>query len=169
MKFLYAKIHFWKDSLSGSAPMASKYKMDGSFKWRVRNLGYTFHEYPVLTSDGFRLTVFNIQKKGLSNDAPVVFMQHGFSEDANTFLRQGKNSPAILLANQGFNVFLGNNRGSRYSRTHFKYDPVKDGAKYFDYSFYELGKFDQPAMIDFVRNLTKKDKIGYVGHSQGTT
>lgn len=44
-------------------------------------------------------------------------------------------------------MWLGNNRGNSYSRDHNKLDPDID-AKFFDYSFYELGKYDLPAMID---------------------
>ena len=32
-----------------------------------------------------------------------------------------------------------------------------------------MGEHDDPAMIDYVLNFTKQDKITYVGHSEGTT
>ena len=32
-----------------------------------------------------------------------------------------------------------------------------------------MGKFDQPAQINFVRDYTGVEKLTYVGHSQGTT
>jgi len=48
-------------------------------------------------------------------------------------------------------------------------EATKDFVKYFDYSFYELGKYDAPAQIDFVRAKTGYDKIAYIGHSQGTS
>lgn len=32
-----------------------------------------------------------------------------------------------------------------------------------------MGKYDQPAQIDYVRAQTKVDKVTYIGHSQGTT
>ena len=31
-----------------------------------------------------------------------------------------------------------------------------------------MGKFDLPASIDYIRDITGQDKISYVGHSQGT-
>ena len=66
---------------------------------------------------------------------------------------------------------MGNNRGNKYSREHETLDALKDSDKnkYFDYSFYELGKYDAPAQIDFVRHKTGFEKITYVGHSQGTS
>lgn len=42
-------------------------------------------------------------------------------------------------------------------------------AKYFDYSFVELGVYDLPAQIDKVLDVTGVDKVTYVGHSQGTS
>lgn len=98
-----------------------------------------------------------------------MFIQHGLTADSGCWFHSGAKSIPFILAEKGFNVFLGNNRGARYSRKHKTLDPTRDPKKYFDYSFYELGKYDAPAQIDFVRQLTGKDKIGYIGHSQGTT
>ena len=69
------------------------------------------------------------------------------------------------MANAGYDVWLGNNRGCVYSRGHKKLNAEKDFKQYYDYSFYELGKYDLPAQIDFVRSITGHDKISYVGHS----
>ena len=42
-------------------------------------------------------------------------------------------------------------------------------AEFYDYSFYELGKYDAPTQIDFVLKETGKEKLSYVGHSMGTS
>ena len=40
---------------------------------------------------------------------------------------------------------------------------------YWDFSFYELGKYDQPAMISYILRRTGAPNLSYIGHSQGTT
>lgn len=77
-------------------------------------------------------------------------------------------SPAFILASRGYDVWLGNHRGTKYSRSHVSLDPDTDKA-YWDFSFPEIGDYDQPASIDYVRNITNQDKLTYIGHSQGTT
>ena len=79
---------------------------------------------------------------------PPILVQHGVSASSEFWLRSGAKSPAFLLVEAGFNVFLGNNRGSVNSRGHQTLDIRRDAKKYFDYSFYELGAYDLPAMID---------------------
>jgi lysosomal acid lipase/cholesteryl ester hydrolase len=104
-------------------------------------------------------------KKG----APVVFLQHGLFSSSETWCVRGKESFAYQLAEAGYDVWLGNNRGTRYSRKNKYINPDDDTAKFFDYSFYELGEFDAPAQIDFVLKKTGKSKLAYIGHSQGTS
>lgn len=62
----------------------------------------------------------------------------------------GDNSLAYVLANAGYDVWLGNNRGNIYSRKHQTLNPDIDTAKFFDFSFYELGKYDLPANVDYI-------------------
>jgi len=74
-----------------------------------------------------------------------------------------------MLAELGYDIWLGNNRGNIYSRNHVSINADKDPSKFFDYSFDTLGEFDVPAQVDLVRKTTGFDKISYIGHSQGTS
>jgi lysosomal acid lipase/cholesteryl ester hydrolase len=78
-------------------------------------------------------------------------------------------APAFVAARAGYDVWLGNSRGNTFSNKHTTLDPDHDAEKYWDFSWYEMGMFDQPANIDYIRKKTGDQKIAYIGHSQGTT
>lgn len=77
------------------------------------------------------------------------------------------NSLGFYLANQGFDVFLSNSRGNIYGQRHISLTTWD--IKFWDFSFDEQIAFDIPDTIAFVQNLTGHHKVGYVGHSQGTS
>ena len=97
-------------------------------------------------------------------------LQHGLLSQADTWTMNEKHmAPAYQLADAGYDVWLGNNRGNKYSETHRSMQFNKNATAFFDYSFQELGEYDLPAQIDKVRLVTGQDKITYIGHSQGTS
>ena len=61
-------------------------------------------------------------------------------------------SLAYILADSGFDVWLGNNRGTTYSREHVNYT-IHD-KEFWDFSFHEMGVYDLPAEIDYILNIT---------------
>jgi lysosomal acid lipase/cholesteryl ester hydrolase len=54
----------------------------------------------------------------------------------------------------GYDVWLGNARGSRYALGHTKYNYLSDKPLYWDFDFEEMGLYDLPANIDFILNHT---------------
>lgn len=77
-----------------------------------------------------------------------------------------------MLADLGYDVWLGNVRGTRYSRNHIKYNPDgkrKDRKNYWSFSWHEIGVVDVPETIDYVLDKTGYEQLHYIGHSQGTT
>lgn len=73
---------------------------------------------------------------------------------------------AFELANQGYDVWMSNSRGSTYSLNHTHYDYQTDW-RFWDFSVHEIGLFDLPATIDYILGKRQRSSLAYVGHSQG--
>ncbi|KAL3985211.1 alpha/beta hydrolase fold family protein [Acanthocheilonema viteae] len=73
---------------------------------------------------------------------------------------------SFLLADAGFDVWLGNSRGNIYSSNHVNYS-VKSEL-FWEFSWDQMAKFDLDAMFDVVLTETNERRIYYVGFSQGT-
>jgi len=135
--------------------------------------GYPWKVYYPVTPDGFVLTVVRITG-GLSKAGkapgpkPVVFLQHGLLDDCATWIvNSPQQSLGFLLADAGYDVFMGNVRGNSYSTRNLNY--TEDDSTYwrhidFDYMISQ----DLPTMIGEALRVTGRKTLSYVGHSQGT-
>jgi pimeloyl-ACP methyl ester carboxylesterase len=76
-------------------------------------------------------------------------------------------APAFVAARKGYDVWLGNSRGNKYSMAHQTLNPKSEDYWQFDWE--DMGDYDLPAAIEYVIQTNKYPKVAYVGHSQGTT
>ncbi|XP_055678088.1 lipase 3-like [Lutzomyia longipalpis] len=140
----------------------------------IRSNGYPVESHVVQTTDGYLLTVHRIPygkapQAGPREDKPVVLLVHGVLSSSTDFVVIGPgNALGYLLADQGYDVWMGNCRGNTYSRRHISLNP-DTSSKFWDFSFHELALYDLPATIDYILKKTGRKKLSYVGHSQGTT
>ena len=141
---------------------------------------YTWEPFEVTTDDGYILTLFHIT--GTQDDGPFtptkepVLLQHGHMMDAASWMNDyHANKPWLYstckpmpmqLADLGYDVWMGNNRGTEYSQGHTHLST--DDREYWEFSFAEMGLYDDPANISFIKQQTGYDKIFYLGYSQGT-
>lgn len=150
-----------------------------SFGTICRNKQYPFEQHKVRTYDGYFLTIFRIPgKKGealetaVAAKRPVVLLWHGLLDSADSWILNDEDkSPAFYLANQGYDVWLGNSRGNKYSREHRFLDPDRelDEDSFFGFSFEDMANHDTNATVQYIRLETGKANIGVIGHSLGAT
>ena len=135
----------------------------------IQSKGYPCEEHKVITQDGYILGIFRIPHgRNTSKAGRPVLLQHGLLDSAATWVMNfPEQSLGFILADAGYDVWLGNMRGNYYSRAHVKYNPDHD-EEFWDFSWDDMARDDLPSMIFYILNATKHSQIGYVGHSQGT-
>jgi lysosomal acid lipase/cholesteryl ester hydrolase len=95
-----------------------------------------------------------------------VFLQHGLFQGGDTWFQNSREqSLGFILADSGFDVWVGNVRGTRWSHGHVSLS--EHSKAFWDWSWEELAGYDLPVMIEFIYSVTRS-KVFYVGHSQGT-
>ncbi|XP_050343827.1 lipase 3-like [Nymphalis io] len=128
----------------------------------LQKYNYSAEEHIIVTKDGYKLRSFRIPRKG-----PPVLLVHGIGDSSDCWLVLGpKHSLAFLLAEAGFDVWIFNARGNRYSK---EYTKKISQRQYWDFSYEEIGSLDVPATIDYILYVTHRSKLTYIGFSQGTT
>jgi pimeloyl-ACP methyl ester carboxylesterase len=141
----------------------------------VVRYGYPLEEHFVETPSGYVLRVFRIKhgrkqqpQQQQQQQRPVVHLQHGLLGAGSDWALNGPGySLAFVLADAGYDVFLGNVRANTYSRNHTRLDP--SSAAFWAFTWDEIASEDLPAMLSMELELTGADALAYVGHSQGTT
>ncbi|KAK8631404.1 hypothetical protein V6N13_028193 [Hibiscus sabdariffa] len=88
-----------------------------------------------------------------------------FLDGMTWLLNSPEQNLPMILADNGFDVWIANTRGTRFCRHHVSLDPVL--PEFWNWSWDELVTYDLPAVFGFVFNQTGQ-KIHYIGHSLGT-
>ncbi|KAJ7287310.1 Alpha/Beta hydrolase protein [Mycena rebaudengoi] len=138
--------------------------------------GYTHEEHVVLTKDGYLLGLHRLPSKknqqktspGTSTGNPVVYLHHGLLMNSEVWvcLTSAERALPFVLVEQGFDVWLGNNRGNKYSKKSIHHGP--NSSKFWDFSMDDFAWHDIPDSIEYILNCTKAPTLSYVGFSQGT-
>ena len=67
------------------------------------------------------------------------------------------------MADNGFDVWVGNIRGNKYSLGHI--NPELRKKDYWDFTWSDISEKDLPAAFKYISKHTGYKKIDYIGHS----
>ena len=141
--------------------------------------GYVHEDHVVQTSDGYLLGLHRISHAKAEHPAsaggfakkvrkPVVYLHHGLLMCSDVFLcaTNAERALPLVLAEAGYDVWLGNNRGNKYSRKHRALSP--HSTAFWNYGIDEFAWHDIPDSIEYILEVTGEKSLSYVGFSQGT-
>ncbi|KAF4632101.1 hypothetical protein G7Y89_g6033 [Cudoniella acicularis] len=144
-----------------------------------RLYGYYAEEHVVQTGDGYLLGVHRLAwrkgeedqkvnqgKSGIKKN--VVYLHHGLLMNSEVWvcLTDEKRCLPFKLVEKGYDVWLGNNRGNKYSKKSVNHSP--NDIPFWDFSMDEFAFHDIPDTIQYILETTAAPSLSYIGFSQGT-
>ncbi|KAF8248100.1 alpha/beta-hydrolase [Wilcoxina mikolae CBS 423.85] len=151
---------------------------------------YRIEEHVVQTGDGYLLGLHRIVKKteeevnrvhsrvraGRGGEGSVrgnggkkvVYLHHGLLMNSEVWvcLLDKEQCLPFVLAEKGYDVWLGNNRGNKYSKKSIHHS--SNSAKFWDFSIDDFAFHDIPDSINYILETTDQPSLSYIGFSQGT-
>ncbi|KAF9879446.1 ab-hydrolase associated lipase region [Colletotrichum karsti] len=144
-----------------------------------RLFGYEAEEHVTQTKDGFLLGLHRLAwKKGEEglkiNSGPnsvkkkVVYLHHGLLMNSEVWvcLTDEQRCLPFVLVEKGYDVWLGNNRGNKYSKKKVSQSPKS--LEFWNFSIDEFAFHDIPDSIAYILEATDQESLSYIGFSQGT-
>ncbi|KAG9201216.1 cholesterol esterase [Epicoccum nigrum] len=153
----------------------------GDFAELCELYGYYCEEHIVQTGDGYLLGLHRLGwKRGEEgervNAGPgkdglkkkVVYMHHGLMMNSEVWvcLTNRERCLPFELVERGYDVWLGNNRGNKYSKKNIHMAPTD--AKFWNFSMDQFAFHDIPDSIAYILETTHQPSLSYIGFSQGT-
>ncbi|CAN7995314.1 unnamed protein product, partial [Ixodes hexagonus] len=137
----------------------------------IKGQGYPFERHDVVTRDGYIIQMHRIPRGRAPCPEPCkrepIFVMTGLLADSASFVLDfPKQSLGFVLADNRYDVWLGNTRGNTYGKRHKRYNPKS--ARFWNFSFHEHAVYDAPAQIDYILKATNRESLLYIGLSQGT-
>jgi lysosomal acid lipase/cholesteryl ester hydrolase len=152
----------------------------------IRYHRFPFESHFAETGDGFILNLhripfsrsehetirlsFNPDASIRAKKRPVVLLWHGFLMCSEVWLcrkeDEGLSNLPMFLAEMGYDVWLGNTRGNKYSSKHRKFK--RDEDRFWNFSIDEITRYDLPDTVDYILKLTGESSLSYIGFSQGS-
>ena len=143
--------------------------------------GYYCEEHIVQTGDGYLLGLHRLgwrqgeenmrvnsgdKAKGLKKK--VVYLHHGLMMNSEVWvcLTDKQRCLPFELVERGYDVWLGNNRGNKYSKKSVHTPPTS--SSFWNFSMDQFAFHDIPDSIAYILETTHQPSLSYIGFSQGT-
>ncbi|MCJ1321116.1 cholesterol esterase [Xylographa vitiligo] len=141
--------------------------------------GYYAEEHVVQTGDGYLLGLHRLGWKKGEEDTrvnagqdslhkKVVYLHHGLMMNSEVWvcLTEKERCLPFMLVEKGYDVWLGNNRGNKYSKKSTRHSP--NSHAFWNFSIDEFAFHDIPDSINYILKTTSQPTLSYIGFSQGT-
>lgn len=150
----------------------SKMKPTSDLQYYLQQLDLDLQEYRVTTCDGYILTLHRIidprELEEQRQQRKPVLLQHGLLSCSGTWIVSGKNSLGYYFHEQGYDVWMGNNRSWFIPQHKTLSGSLYNNEQYWDWGVQELACHDLPALISTVlANKKYFQKLVLLGHLQG--
>lgn len=174
-------------ALAYTAPTQAQMDSVKEFDTVMKHYNRSYEVHNVKTDDDWELTLFRVMPANVNQKTErSVLFQHGLTMDAAGWLESTRAAqpegstelPTFLrLADDGYDVWMGNSRATNYSRVNANF-PYADDISYYQYyvqqnkakydtDWADVGKSDVPAMLDKITAESGNEKVTYVGFQAG--
>lgn len=143
--------------------------------------GYYAEEHVVQTGDGYLLGLHRLAWRRGEEDTrvnagagkgglkkKVVYLHHGLMMNSEVWvsLTERERCLPFELVERGYDVWLGNNRGNKYSKKSVHCAPTDQA--FWNFSMDQFAFHDIPDSIEYILRTTHQPSLSYIGFSQGT-
>lgn len=148
-------------------------KYSDDLRYYALQLDLDLEVFKIQTKDGYVLTLHHLVDPKVSqaerDTKEPILLQHGLLSCSGAFLTSGYNSLAYYLLEQGYDVWLGNNR-SWFEVNHATLEGnLMHSEQYWNWDVRHLAYYDLPCIIDnILSHKPNHSKLVIAGHSQGS-
>ncbi|BES98512.1 Hypothetical protein NTJ_11327 [Nesidiocoris tenuis] len=145
-----------------------------SLKSMTEKAGFIYENFKLTTEDGYLINLNRIINPDSVNKKDKGFpllLMNGFMmhSDAWVVQKEMDSNIAFVFAALGYDVWLGDQRGTIRSTGHVNMSSDAHNQKYWDHAFDEISVYDTSAFIDFILVQTGYRKLNFMCISLGCT
>lgn len=147
-------------------------KITKNLRYYAQLLDLDLEEYNITTKDGYVLTLHRLinPKESVTTreHKKPILLQHGLLLCSGAWLAPGRNSLPYYFWEQGYDVWMGNNRCGFEPRHTFMEGNLFHNEMFWDWDIRAMASFDLPCIIENVlSHKPHHSKVVLVGHLQG--